>query len=465
MKRALLFLAIVSLVMLNLEASDAQSKVLTFDDAVKIASQNSVLLNQQKNNLDYSQMQRMQSIASAGPNVSLNSSASQFNGNSFNPNTGRVTNGVRDNVTGSINANINLFSGLNRINSIRQFNSQLDAQSYFVSRTAQDVINTVATQYLTVMLDMELLKIARENFDAQDKQRLQIREQLALGARSQVDEYNQDALAKAAELRLVQAEINLNNDKTLLTQTLLMDPFEQYDVEKPAWDLSALGYDNLNLEELTEKAKLHRGDYLRAVKNEEALRFGTKAAKGLMMPSLYAFGNYGSAYNFQHDVPDSITFGGATIKNPDTPRPFAEQFRTNNAYKSYGFQLNIPVFGGLQNRTTYTQQKVLHENSQWTRKSLEYQIKNDVIRAVRNYEGAKKAYGVSTDQLRAADLAFQLETERYNLGVTNFVDYTNANRVLVQSQTDKAQAEYRLVFQRILIEYAVGTLKAEDFQQ
>jgi hypothetical protein len=44
------------------------------------------------------------------------------------------------------------------------------------------------------------------------------------------------------------------------------------------------------------------------------------------------------------------------------------------------------------------------------------------------------------------------------------VDFTNANRVLVQAQTDKAQNEYKLVFQRISIEYAVGTLKADDLE-
>jgi outer membrane protein len=88
-----------------------------------------------------------------------------------------------------------------------------------------------------------------------------------------------------------------------------------------------------------------------------------------------------------------------------------------------------------------------------------------VFRAVKTFEGTKKAYAVTVAQLEAANTAFLLESERYNLGVTNFVDYTNANRALVQAQTDKAQAEYRLVFQKILVDYAVGTLKPEDIIQ
>ncbi|MBY0436424.1 MAG: TolC family protein [Cyclobacteriaceae bacterium] len=471
---------------LSLQGQTA-SKVLTFEEAVKIAMKNSVLLNQQRNNLELSQMQKASAIASAGPNVSLNATASQFSGNSFNQQVGQVVNGVRDNISGSLNANMNLFSGFNRVNSIRQFSNQLEAQKHFVNRTAQDIINTVSNQYLQVMLDVELLRIAKENFEALNKQYEQTREQVALGSRSPVDEYNQDALAKAAELRMVQAEIILNNDKALLTQTLLMDAFEQFDVEKPNWDINALGNEVLDPEKLANDAKQHREDYLRALRSEEAQRFGMQASRGFMMPSLTAFFNYGSAYNFQHNQPDSVRItttepivvqdpssssgysiqekrSSSTISNPQLARPFDNQFRSDNVYKQYGVQLSIPLFNGLQNRTAFTQQKILYENSQLTRKNIEYQIRNDVVRTVRNYEGAKKAYVVSLDQLKAAELAFQLETERFNLGVTNFVDFTNANRVFVQAQTDKAQAEYRFVFQRILLEYAVGTLKAEDLQ-
>lgn len=443
----------------------AQVKVLTFAEAVRIAMQNSVALNTQRNNLEVNQMMKTSSYVSMGPNVSLNASAVRIDGNSFNPQTGTVINGVRDNVTGSVNANINLFSGFQTINTIKQNNQLTEAQAYNVGRTTQDVINTVATQYLTVMLDKELLRIAKENFDALNQQLAQVREQAALGARSPVDEYNQDAQTKAAELRYVQAEITLNNDRTLLAQTLLIDPFEDFDVESPNWDINQIGGESLDMRELAEKAKIHRGDYLRALRTEEAGRFGMASARGRMMPSLVAFGTIGSAYNFQHNVPDSIDDGsGNLIPNPSAPRSFNEQFRNDNVFKQYGLQLQIPILNGFQNRSTYFQQKKLYENAQLSRKNVEFQIQNDVIRTVRNYEGAKKQYGITVDQLKSAEIAFQLETERYNLGVTNFVDFVNANRAYVQAEADKARAEYNLVFQKLLLEYAVGTLKAEDLQ-
>ena len=469
-----------------LVVAQSEKKILTFEQAVKIALKNSVQLNQQRNNLQLNQMQKISSISGMAPSISVNLSASQFNGNSFNQNAGVVVNGVRDNISGSLNANLNLFSGFNRINQIRQYSNQLEAQANFVNRTSQDVINTVSAQYLTIMLDVELMKIAKENFEALSKQLEQTKAQVSVGARSPVDEYNQDALTKGAELRYVQAEINLNNDKAVLAQTLLMDAFEEFDVERPAWDINSIGNETINPEALADQAKQHRGDYLRAVKNESAQLSAMKASRGLMIPSLYAFFNYGSAYNFQRGEPDSVTQRSSknfVISDPsqasgygietktssmrvlnEKQRSFNEQFRADNIYKQYGLQLSIPLFNGFQNRTSYVQQKVLYENSQLTRKNVEYQIRNDVIRATRNYEGAKKAFAVTVDQLKAAEMAFSLETERYNLGVTNFVDFINANRVFIQAQTDKAQAEYRLLFQKILVDYAAGTLKVEDIQ-
>jgi outer membrane protein len=433
--------------------------VLTFVEAVKIALKNSVMLNTQKNQLELNEMQKNSSIAQIGPSVSLNADYRQFNGNSFNQQQGRAINGVRDVMSGSLNANMNLFNGFFRINAIKANLNQVDAQSYFVNRTAQDVINTVGTQYLQVLLDVELLRIAKENLEAQTRQLQQTQEFVRLGSRSQVEEYNMDALTKAAELRYVQAEITLNNDKALLAQTLLIDPFDQFNVRKPDWDINTISSDHVDPVEMLKTAMLHRGDYQQSLKNESAAKFVLRAYRGNMMPSLSAFFNYGSAYNFQHSVPDSIL-----QQNPSLNRPFENQFREDNVYKSYGLQLTIPLFNGLQNKTLVKQQRMQYDNSVLNRNSMEFQLRNDVKRTASNFVGISKAYQVSLDQLRAAELAFQFETERYNLGVTNLVDYSTANRAYIQALTDKAQAEYRLLFQKIQMEYTLGTLKIEDLE-
>lgn len=438
---------------------DADDKVLTFQEAVSIALRNNVTLGTQKNNLEAAQMQRTSSFLNMAPTVNVNAFAQQFNGNSFNQQQGRAVNGVRDVVNGSVNVTMPVFNGFALVNSARAASSQLEAQSYFVKRTTEDVINTVSAQYLTVLLDVELLRIAKENFEALNAQLGQIKEQVVLGSRSPVDEYNQEGQTRAAELRMLQAEINLTNDRALLTQTLLIDPFAEFDVAKPSWSIAELEQLNPNAEEMYTVAKENRGDLLRAANNESAARYGLMATRGAMTPSLGAFFNFGSAYNYQHDVPDSVL-----ADNPSINRPFDDQFTNDNVYKSYGLQLNIPILNGFQSRNRMVQQKMTYRNSKLLRDNAEIVVKTDVLRAAKNFQVGKTTYAVTQSQLKAAELAFQLETERFNLGVTNFVDFAQANIRLVQAQTDKAQAEYRLIFQKILLEYATGTLKIEGIE-
>ena len=68
----------------------------------------------------------------------------------------------------------------------------------------------------------------------------------------------------------------------------------------------------------------------------------------------------------------------------------------------------------------------------------------------------------SVDGLEASQMAFNLEKERYDLGITSFVDFATANRTYVQAQTNMAQAKYRFLFQKLLLDYALGTLRFED---
>src|SRR5260221_6128284 len=103
--------------------TQAAHKVLTYQEAVKIGLRNGILLNQQKNNLDLNQMQKYSSILGLGPTLSANANAQRVSGNTFNQNELKVVNGLFDQVSGSLNANWNLFNGFSQVNRARQYSS------------------------------------------------------------------------------------------------------------------------------------------------------------------------------------------------------------------------------------------------------------------------------------------------------------------------------------------------------
>jgi outer membrane protein len=409
-------------------------------------------LNTQRNNLVQSRVNKTYRTAQLGPQASINGNLYESNGNRFIQQEGKVVNATVRGAQASLGVSQPIFGGLSNLNTARQSSAQLDAQAEFVNRSTQDVIAVVANQYLQVLLDKELLKIAQENVVSQKATLDQVKGQVELGSKSPVDEYNQQAQVSNAELRVAQAELSLTNDRILLFQSLLIDPTQKVVIVEPTWDVNAIGLDNLNLQDAATVAMERRSDLHQYRFLEKAARLSMNANKGNFLPSLSAFYNNGSAFN--------------QVKGADKTAPsyrnFNQQFLTDNRSNSFGLSLNIPIFGGFQNRFFYIQSKVAYQNAQLQTKNREIIVKSDVLRAIENFESVKKAYSAGVTGLEASTQALNLERERYQLGITAFVDFVNANKTFVQAQTDMAQAKYRLLFQKILMDYANGTLKIED---
>jgi len=55
-----------------------------------------------------------------------------------------------------------------------------------------------------------------------------------------------------------------------------------------------------------------------------------------------------------------------------------------------------------------------------------------------------------------------MEKERFDLGISNIVQLTTAQQSYVKAQSDFASAQFTLMFQKLLIGYATGTLRTED---
>lgn len=430
----------------------AIDSTLTFREAVGVALKNSVLLNTERNNLLLSRVNKTYRIGQMGPQVGINGNLYQSNGNRFIQQELKVVNTTVYGGGVTLTVSQPIFNGLDGINSARQASNQLDAQLENVNRSAQDIINTVSVQFLQVLLDQELLKIAMENLELQKTQYEQVKAQVDVGSRSPVDEYNQQAQVSNAELTVAQAEYTLANDKSFLMQSLLLDPTVRTKIVEPEWDVNAIALDNLNLEELLAVSSERRSDLKQARHTEKASKFGMSASKGNYFPRLSAFYNNGSAFNQVKGTPH------------DDPsyRSSIDQFTNYNRSSSFGLALNIPIFTGFQSRAFYMQSKVLYENNKLLTKNQEVIVKGDVLRAYENFQSVKKAYSAGLTGLEASEMAYNLEKERFILGITSFVDFANANRTYIQAQTDMAQAKYRFIFQKIMLDYAVGTLNPDE---
>lgn len=417
---------------------------LTFEEAIRIGMERNVLIKQQQNQLEVNQTQKAASFGAFLPSVNVTTTFQRQEGQQPNTLNGDLED-LKTNYFGSqINGNLNLFNGLRGINAIGQANNQLMAQSYLVKRTQQDVLNTLATQYLQVLLDQELLKIAEENLKSQTALRDQMQGFFDVGVRAITDLYNQDALMKGAQVAHIRARNALQNDKALLAQTLQLDPAQDFEVVYPTTKNDVGYFQNMSLDSLVNIAMKNRADLEQLKYQVKANQYSYKSFASGFLPSLSLFANYGSFYY-------SLI-----------PEGFSTQFRTLNPSLSYGANLTIPIFSRMQNRTQRATSLLQYKNAELNRQNLEKTVKLDVQRARANLLNAVENLEASQSQYQAGELALKTQRESYELGISAQVALAQANQTYVSGAAAKVQAEVTLIFQRIMMEYSLGTLKVED---
>jgi outer membrane protein len=205
--------------------------------------------------------------------------------------------------------------------------------------------------------------------------------------------------------------------------------------------------DSLSLSEMYDIALNRRSDLKQAENTERAAHYGFSSFKGRYYPSLYGGASFGSRYNYIHGADN---------------RPFDDQFRTDNRQFSYGVSLTIPIYNGLQFRSQAALSKANYKNAKILRESAGVKVKADVILAYQNFNDAITNYEASQAQLNAAELTYNTEKERYDLGISDIVQLAVVNQTYIRAQADYQSSLFRLMFQRLLINYSLGTLKFED---
>jgi outer membrane protein len=446
------YLFLISAVIVSLatyaQENEAASK-LTYKEAIRTALKNNLVLNQQKNNLYAAQVQKNQSITAFLPGVSAYGGAQHSEGRQPTPDGGDLVDQSANNIWGGIQAEWIVFNGLNNVNSTFRAHSQLFAQTAFVERSEQKAVADVTNQYLQVLLDQELLKIAEETFRTQEVVLSQMREQVNLGARAESDMYTQDAQVRNLQVTALRARVTLENDKALLAQMLQLDPAITFEVQPPPAPETS-SYIGLNLDSLYAIGVSNRPDLMQAKYQADANKFNYRASLNGFLPRVSLFGDYSSQYN-------------SVLRPAPGYGDFNNQFRNVFPVLNYGVRVNIPIFDRMVTRSTRTVNKMIYENSVLEQENMEKTVKIEIKRSYNNYKAAIEALEASQFQQRAGELALKTQQESMILGLVGPVELAQATQAYVQAASSKAQAEVTLAFQKMLLDYALGTLKPESF--
>lgn len=414
--------------------------VITYDEAVAIALERNVLLQQARIGAALDDVAVSDARMQFAPSLGMSVSGSQSYGRYFNETEGRIVEQTTESASVGISSGVGLFSGFRDVANLKRAKLDRQAGALDLNRTQETVVFTVASNFLSLVQRREQLRVQRENLAAESKLEQQLQQYVEAGARPAADLYQQQANLSAARLAVVEAESAAELAQVDLMRTLQLDPAGVYEFQPPAGPQNSAD-EALNLEQLLAHAIAERADLKAMQTRLSSAEQSVRIAHSGYWPQLSLSAGYGSAYTTASalDLNDQLDLqrGG-----------------------SVGVGLSIPVFDrkGTRNASRRAHLQVLSARVAYD--SARQEVGLQVRRAYLDYRSARERFTAAEAQQRAADRAVRTAQERFKAGVATLVELSQAQAGFVQAESALANARSSLAFQRTVIEYYAGNLAA-----
>jgi outer membrane protein len=255
---------------------------------------------------------------------------------------------------------------------------------------------------------------------------------------------NQKTAGTGTGIEITRARVQLSNDRQqlLVAQNarrsahlqLLRVMGLRLDTEIELTDrLEYAPVDALTLEQARQQALRERADLEAQQRREENARLSASATKLDRLPSLAAFGDYGSI--------------GTGL---DSALPT----------RSIGIQVKVPVFDGGRRDAQRAESASQYRAEKTRTNDLKQQIDLDVRLALDELQSAEDQVKVSRDGMELSQNELAQARRRYEGGVANSVEVTDAQTRLERARDNQTAALYAYNVARIDLAQAMGRVRA-----
>ena len=458
-------------------STQAQNKKWTLKECVEYALANNISVKQSELDLESSDIDKSDAFGNYLP--SLNVSASNFwnTGLTQDVTTGVLRNQTSRNSSYSITMGVSIFRGLRNLRSVQRAElSQLSAQ-FGLKKMQDDISLFVANSFLRVLLN----KANLESIEGQNEVTLeQIERTLNLvdaGVLPRGDLLEIRATDALEKQRIVQSENAVRISLINLAQLLLIDDYENFNIEDEGYDIIDEGISSKDIAEIIEVAQQNRAEVKIAEKNLEMAEKDLQIARSVYYPTLNGFFNYNTRESdFKRisavtdpDNPTITTNIGVvqetgqivTGEIPNImlveldPLPFIEQLYTNDGI-SYGFQLNVPIFNGSTTRNNVKRNKINIKRQEYLLSQAKLDLESNVYQAYVDAKGSLKAFDAALSALESQELAYQYAKDRYDVGLTNAFDYSQSKLRYDSANIEANRSKFEYIFKLKVLELYFG---------
>ena len=347
----------------------------TLEECINIALQNNRTIKQQELNRAQREIAYSRARSDLLPNLNAQAGQNFTFGRSIGiDNTYQNTNSTQTSL--GIGADITLFDGLRMKHNIDAKRADLSAAEADVEKFKDEIEMSVATAFLQVLLQKELLEIAHEQIALTNENIRRRNELIKSGKMAQGEIYELEAQHAREEQNRVQTESNLKLALLDLAQIMELDDFSRLDVSAPPVeqiinDELLLSPTDVYQQALLVRPEIRASEYRVQSSEKEVLM-----AKSQRYPSLSFGANFGTGYYKMSGRPND---------------PFGSQLR-NNMSNSLGFSLRIPIFNRFQTRDNIRSAQIAVENNRIEMDKVKIELRKRIEQAFHNAVGAQSKW-------------------------------------------------------------------------
>ncbi len=421
----------------------AVEKNLTLKKAIEIALEANINLKQAANQVTLGKISVNQKSSNFYPDLNISARSTEQYGKEYDTVTGQTTNRNSGSLSIGASSSFNLFNGFYDSASLKQAQLELKATTGDAERTRQTIIYETIQRFIQVITAREMIRVEKENLEAQRLLLGQVEDFYKSGKRPITDFYLQQADISDAEFQLLNAERNYDVSKLQLMQTLGLQPDMDYEVEDPGINILVSNIIQFQREEVLKEALVKRPDLDAQGFQIEVARKGIIAARSGYWPKLSLSADYGTSYS------DQIKY----LK-------FSDQFFKTNPGGSIGLSLSIPVFDKFKTHYSVAIANINLRNQQLEMERLKQQVSLEIQQAIEDYQTAAKQMEVSDTQLKYSKDALESMQERYNVNASTMVELTQTRARYLQSIYNGIQSKFNLLLRGIAVSFYKGDYNA-----
>jgi len=306
-----------------------------------------------------------------------------------------------------------------------QFQAKVEDRN--AAATTADITLAVDRAFYSVLEARDLVTVAEQTIKARQTLVDRVGALAQAKLRSDLDLSFANVDLSRAKLLLIESQNNYQASLATLSALLGYADEQAFDIAQPPVEITPPSPDVLPL---ITQALQQRPEVAAAQFQVESARKNSSAEHDLWRPTVSALG----------------VAGLAPVRDPNI----------RSWYGAVGVNINIPVFNGF----LYSARAQTADLQTEAARQKLMDLRNNVARDVRiSWQDANQAFArlTVTQQLREqANLALDLAQQRYNLGLSSIVEFSQAELGKTEADITDTDARYRYRLSQIILAYTIG---------